>query len=111
MMTSTTSTADVATDRAARYGKQLVSHLGRRSSGEWNDDTGTGWIALDAARAELQALPHSLRIVLSAQPAECARFEDVVGRHLVRFGVRDELVVRWSRAEATPGTVQQNTGE
>ena len=39
------------------------------------------------------------------------RLEDVVGRHLVRFGSRDELVVRWTRADGTPGTVQENTSD
>jgi hypothetical protein len=39
------------------------------------------------------------------------RLEDVVGRHLVRFGARDELVVRWTRADGAQGTVQENAGE
>jgi hypothetical protein len=33
--------------------------------------------------------------------------EDVVGRHLVRFGTRDELVVRWIRSDGTDGSVQR----
>ena len=31
------STAGVATERRARYGKQLVSHLGRKSVGVWDE--------------------------------------------------------------------------
>ena len=31
--------------------------------------------------------------------------EDVVGRHLVRFGTRDELVVEWVREGGAFGTV------
>jgi uncharacterized protein len=36
------------------------------------------------------------------------RFENVVGRHLVFFGKRDELVVQWERADGTPGQVFGN---
>ena len=36
------STASVATERGARYGKQLVSHLGRKSVGVWDEASGLG---------------------------------------------------------------------
>ncbi|WP_374935444.1 DUF2218 domain-containing protein [Streptomyces resistomycificus] len=35
------------------------------------------------------------------------RLEDVVGRHLVRFGAKDELVVEWRRDTGEPGTTQR----
>ena len=38
-----------------------------------------------------------------------ARLEDVVGRHLVRFGAKDELVVTWARDDGHAGTEQRNT--
>ena len=105
------STATVATDRAARYGKQLVSHLGRRATAEWDEQTETGWIDFGETRAELAAGPEALDIRLSAAPDAVGRMEDVVGRHLVRFGGRDELTVQWLRADGTPGTRQENPGE
>jgi hypothetical protein len=105
------STASVHTDRAARYGKQLVSHLGRRATAEWDEQAGTGWIDFGETRAELTAGPEALDIRLSADPDALARMEDVVGRHLVRFGARDELTVQWVRADGTRGTRQENTGE
>jgi hypothetical protein len=37
--------------------------------------------------------------------------EDVVGRHLVRFGTKDELVVEWRRESGEPGTTQRNAGD
>jgi uncharacterized protein len=110
-MTSPASTARVATERAARYGKDLVSHLGRRVSAEWDEQAGTGWIDFGETRAELFAGPDALDIRLSAEPDALARMEDVVGRHLVRFGARDELTVQWIRADGTRGTRQENTGE
>jgi hypothetical protein len=91
--TEPTSVARVSTDRAGRYGKQLASHLGRRAQSEWNEEDGRGlivtiWSQEDAADA-------------------VDRLENVVGRHLVRFGTRDELVVAWTRAGGVPGSVQR----
>lgn len=108
---TTTSTATVATDRPGRYGKQLVSHLTRRATGEWDDDAGTGAIEFAGGRVTLTSTHGALELALTSGPDEVARLEDVVGRHLVRFGARDELVVRWTRSDGTPGSVQENTAE
>jgi hypothetical protein len=108
---TTVSTADVATDRAARYGKQLASHMGRRATAEWDEQAGTGWIDFGETRADLAAGAEVLHIRLSVAPDAVARMEDVVGRHLVRFGARDELVVQWVRADGTPGSRQDNAGD
>lgn len=45
------SVAAVQLDRAARYGKQLVSHLVRRTGSDWSQDADSGWIDLDGWRA------------------------------------------------------------
>ena len=103
-----TSTATVDTDRPARYGKQLVSHLTRRAVGEWDEQAGTGWIEFTGGRVVLTATDGALDLALSVEE-DADRLEDVVGRHLVRFGARDELVVRWTRSDGTPGSVQQKT--
>ena len=105
------SEALVETGRPARYGKQLVAHLGRRNGGEWSDGDERGFILLAAGRAELVSRPDGLALSVEGADESLAQMEDVVGRHLVRFGVRDELVVRWSRADGTPGTEQRSTGE
>lgn len=99
--------ARVLTDRAARYGKQLVAHLGRRNGGEWDEVAERGWIQLGPGRAELTARQDALLISVETQPESLARLEDVVGRHLVRFGTRDELVVTWVRDGGEPGTEQR----
>lgn len=108
---STTSAATVATDRPGRYGKQLVSHLTRRAVGEWDDDAGSGFVEFPGGRVTLTSAEGALDLALVAGTEEVARLEDVVGRHLVRFGTRDELVVRWTRSDGTPGSVQENTAE
>lgn len=87
----------VATDRAARYGKQLASHLGRHHGGEWSDETGTGWIDLGDGRVTMTATDTALQIDLTAADGTLDRLEDVVARHLVRFGAQDELTVEWLR--------------
>jgi hypothetical protein len=101
-------TARVQTDRPARYGKQLVAHLSRRSVGAWDDEAADGWIDLNGSRVTLTSTDGALDLKITTSPEEVARLEDVVGRHLVRFGARDELVVRWARADGAPGTVQEN---
>lgn len=101
------SEAVVATDRPARYGKQLVAHLGRRNGGEWSDDDQRGFIVLASGRAEVSSAPDGLHLSVEGPPEDIERLEDVVGRHLVRFGTRDELRVRWTRSDGEPGTEQR----
>jgi hypothetical protein len=103
-----TSTAAVTTGRAPRYGKQLVSHLGRRSVGTWNEDTATGTLDMNegAAHVAFSCTPDALLIEITADDGDAATYEDVVGRHLVRFGERDELMVAWRRSDGTAGTTQ-----
>ena len=98
MTTRTSTDAVVATDRPARYGKQLVSHLGRRNGGEWSADAGTGWIDLASARATVTAVDGALHLHIDGPADELNRLEDVVGGHLVRFGEKDELDVTWKRS-------------
>ncbi|GII57995.1 hypothetical protein Pth03_63840 [Planotetraspora thailandica] len=89
------STAYVATDAAARYAKQLASHLGRRV--EVEDLPGDGHrLTLPAGEGVLT--PEADRLVMRAIAADAESLEvvkDVLGRHLERFGQRRELVVTW----------------
>ena len=105
------SSAAVDTPRAARYGKQLASHLGRRVVTEWDEHSGTGLVVFDGGRCEMRATPDQLLLHVVLKPGADPRvagarldlIEDVVGRHLVRFGTRDELLVRWVRPDGTNG--------
>jgi uncharacterized protein len=99
--------ARVRTDRSARYGKQLAAHLGRRNGGEWDDAAERGWIQLGSGRADLSCTADALLITVEADAESVGQLEDVVGRHLVRFGTRDELVVTWVREGGEPGTEQR----
>jgi hypothetical protein len=104
---SVVSTAAVKTDRPARYGKQLASHLGRRVTSEWDEETGRGTLTFDAGHADLISADGELLMTLETGPDDVARLEDVLGRHLVRFGTKDELIVVWERDNDTPGTTQR----
>lgn len=89
--------AVVRTDRPERYGKQLVTHLSRRHGGQWSAESGSGWIELGSGRASVTAGEGELLLHITAPPDELEQLEDVLARHLVRFGERDRLVVTWKR--------------
>lgn len=91
------SQALIRTDRGARYVKQLASHLGHKLTTSVGDD-GVGIIEFPAGRCVLT--PADEHIDARAQAVDAATLaviEDVVARHLARFGAKDELVVRWRR--------------
>ena len=96
------SRANVATERGARYGKQLVSHLGRKSVGVWDEASGSGTLDMgdSAAHVTLTSTTDALVITIEAADTDMAAYQDVVGRHLERFGERDGLRVQWVRSDA-----------
>lgn len=104
--TRITSIARVPTDRPARYGKQLASHMGRKVPFTWDAETDCGTVTFADGRvsAKLHGEPSALVLELDSTPEDVANYEDVLGRHLVRFGARDNLVCAWRRSDGTPGT-------
>ncbi len=93
-----TSIAAVPTDAAARYAKQLLAHLGRKNIVEPVDGVPEGGRLLFAYGVGT-VRPETGRLVLEATAADdesLARVQDVLGRHLERFGARRELTVHWS---------------
>lgn len=102
------SEARVATHRSARYAKQLAAHLGRRVEAHWSEETGRGELTFGGGTATLVAEADALLLAVEGDTDELAGLEDVVGRHLVRFGSRDELVVEWHRDNGEAGLVHRN---
>jgi hypothetical protein len=95
-MTDHHSRAEVDTDAAARYAKQLVAHLGRKIT--FTTDGTTSTAAIDTATATITVTGRGL--ILSAHgpdPDAVARAEHILGSHLERFGQRHELTVTWTR--------------
>jgi uncharacterized protein len=91
--------ADVATDAPARYAKQLVSHLGRRVEWTTEGPVSTASIAGGTGIVEVGDGVLVLR-ARADDPEALERVQDVPGRHLERFGQRNELVVSWTAEPA-----------
>ena len=105
------SVATVPTERAARYGKQLVSHMAHKITGSWDEEAGSGYLLFDRegpvlGRFNVIASASDLRLELRATPERADRLEFIVGIHLARFGAKEGIVVSWIRQDGTPGTTQ-----
>lgn len=104
-------TASVSTKRAARYGKQLVSHMGHKITGSWDEETASGYLLFDRegpvlGRFDVIASASDLRLELRTTPERADRLEFIVGIHLARFGARDSLAISWERTDGSEGTTQ-----
>ena len=104
-------TASVSTERAARYGKQLVSHMGHKITGSWDEEAGNGYLLFDRegpvlGRFDVIASASDLRLELRTEPERADRLEFIVGIHLARFGARDSLAISWERTDGSEGTTQ-----
>lgn len=104
-------TASVSTERAARYGKQLVSHMGHKITGSWDEEAGNGYLLFDRegpvlGRFDVIASTSDLRLELRTEPERADRLEFIVGIHLARFGARDSLAISWERTDGSEGTTQ-----
>ena len=95
-----TSQAKVATDAAPRYAKQLLSHLGHRAQVEALEGVPDGGKLVFAyGTGKVQPAGDHILLVAEAGDEESLRHvEDVLARHLERFGARRELVVTWEEA-------------
>ena len=104
-------TASVSTERAARYGKQLVSHMGHKITGSWDEEEGSGYLLFDRegpvlGRFDVIASASDLRLELRTTPERAEHLEHVAGIHLARFGARDSLAISWERTDSSEGTTQ-----
>ncbi len=86
--------ADVSTEVPERYAKQLVAHLGRRV--EWQTDGPVSTASIGGGTGIVEVGTGVLTLRAQApDPESLERVQDVLGRHLERFGQRNELVVTW----------------
>ena len=105
------SVATVPTERAGRYGKQLVSHMAHKITGFWDEEAGSGYLLFDRegpvlGRFDVIASPSVLRLELRTTPERAAHLEHVAGIHLARFGARDGLTIAWRRSDGSAGSTQ-----
>ena len=104
-------TASVSTERAARYGKQLVTHMAHKVTGSWDEEAGSGYLLFDRegpvlGRFDVIASASDLRLELRTTPERAEHLEHVAGIHLARFGARDSLAISWERTDGSEGTTQ-----
>ncbi|WP_237224986.1 DUF2218 domain-containing protein [Rothia nasisuis] len=98
------SRALVATDRPARYAKQLASHFGHKILAEeiadghrltFNRDGNFGGYA-DILVQPLDGADRLILHVYAEDAEKRERLEQVVGGHLERFGEKDRLTVHFA---------------
>lgn len=105
------SVATIPSERAARYGKQLVSHMGHKITGFWDEEASSGYLLFDRegpvlGRFDVVASASNLRLELRTEPERADRLEFIVGIHLARFGARDSLAISWERTDGSDGSTQ-----
>ena len=88
------SMASVPTDRAARYGKQLVTHMAHKVTGAWDEETTSGYLLFDRegpvlGRFDVIASASDLRLELRTEPERA-----------------DRLAISWERTDGSEGTTQ-----
>ena len=92
-----TSTSTVTTDTPQRYIKQLGAHFSHKIEVTENDGLTTLTFAMGSC--ELRAADGAIEMSATAPSTEdLDRLEDVMARHLERFGARNELQVTWNRS-------------
>jgi hypothetical protein len=90
--------AEVVTATPDRFIRQLVSHLSHKVTTELHSDQ-TALIAVHDGQCKLTSEGGLLVLEATADSAEgLAHIQDVVGRHLERFGARTALRVEWKHA-------------
>jgi hypothetical protein len=93
-MTVLTARAAVLTSNPERYAKQLLSHLGRRTS--WTTDGETSSAEIAGGTGRVVVGEGVLTLIAEAPDAETlTRVQHILGSHLQRFGQRNELTVTW----------------
>ncbi|WIM68545.1 DUF2218 domain-containing protein [Corynebacterium breve] len=104
MSETITSTARVRTDRPGRYGKQLASHFGKKIDSQWDAEAQRGHLTfpsnaddLPAVTCDMIAGDNVLMLSLDGETETVIRLERVVAVHLIRFGAKDALEVKWTR--------------
>ena len=94
-----TSKAEVKTDKAVSYMKQLCRHWEHKFNVVFDDEAGR--IELLTSVCLLKPSAQSLAVELEMpEDVDQSRMETVVAEHLQRFGFKETLVFDWARNAA-----------
>lgn len=96
--------AAVPTDAGARYAKQLLAHLGRENTVEPIEGAPDGGrLRFAYGAGTVRPAPDGIVLLAEAPDAESpARVQDVLQRHLERFGARRAIAVTWDDGPDVP---------
>jgi hypothetical protein len=87
------------TDRPGRYAAQAAKHFGHNCPTEWTGET--GFVEFQAGRCEMATTAEGLLLTARAgTEAGLAQVQEVIRRHLERWGEKDELRVTWPQPDA-----------
>jgi hypothetical protein len=94
MSDQVSASAVVTTGAAPRYVKQLVAHLGRKA--EVRSEPEGERLLFGAGSCLLTSGADAIHLRATAEtPEGLQQVQEVIGRHLERFGQRDALAVSW----------------
>ncbi len=95
--------AHVQTEKSSRYLQALCGHFSRKVQADYSPEQGR--IDFGSGSCTLRAEPGTLVLEVEGPDAESvSRLKNVVGSHLERFAVKDDLHVTWEdgQNETTP---------
>ena len=93
----TSAEAAVATESPARYLGQLVKHFAHKLPTTLAEDNTAGHIAFPMGPCDLSVRGETLVMRVEAETADdCAKLQDIVARHLLRFAFRSPPEIAWT---------------
>ncbi len=98
---TTTLTGHATTDRAARWNKQLSSHLGRKIDATFDAETGTAVIRREDSVLTMTATDTGIGLEASGPSAQDVyTLTAIMQSHLERFAEKEGLTCEWDASEA-----------
>lgn len=90
--------ARVSTLKADRYANRLCKHFAHEIYAEWTHPKGVAEFP-ELGICRMTARPDELVLEVEAtDPEKLGKVQDIIARHLERFGARDGLAVDWDTA-------------
>lgn len=95
-----TLTGHAATDRAARWNKQLASHLGRKIDAQFDAETGTAVIHREDTALTMGATDAGIAFsVVGPDEQSVFTLTAIMQSHLERFAEKEGLRCEWDESE------------
>ena len=87
--------AHIETPKSSRYLQALCGHFSRKTKADY--DAKQGKVTFDFGHCDMEAESDALVLFAEADTeANLERLKKVIGSHLERFAVKDDLKVQWN---------------